>query len=96
MVLSDGIDWPKFVDAGVIHKDVETSERLARLGKQSRHVIRLSHVRLDRDGPPAARPDVRDQTIRDVPVRGVVDDDGRALVDERLRNAGADPFAMLP
>ncbi len=82
----------KLVDAGVVDQAVELAEGLRRFGEQTLDILRLGHVRLDRDRFAAVARDRRDDAVGTGLAGGIVDHHSGPLVGEVPGDRGADPL----
>ena len=90
--LGDLFERGEFIDARVVHEDVQQTERLLRFLEQAVDVRFLRDIGLNRDGPAALGGDLGDDLVRAGPAGGVIDDDGGSFRGELFGDGGADAF----
>jgi hypothetical protein len=84
MFLGDLFERREFVDARVVHENVNRAERLIGFGEQAGDVRLLGNVRLSGDGLATRAGDFGDDPVRARFAGSVIDDDGCAICRERL------------
>ena len=89
---SHGLERGEFVDAGVVHQDIDPAERLLGFREEPPHIDLRGQVRLHRDGLAVLAGDLVDDLLGPVLARRVVDDDRRALRGEFPGDLGPDPL----
>ena len=92
VLFSHRFERAEFVDAGVVHEDVDVAVGGFGFGEEAIDVGFLRDVGLHGDGLPAALHDGIDDAIRAFFARGVVDNDARAGGGEMGGDIRADAF----
>ena len=92
LFLRHRFEWLEFVDAGVVHQDVDLPECLLRGGEQPLDVRLLRDISLHRDCLAAALRDLVDDAIGVAFRAGVVNDHRRAFRGQLSGDIGADSF----
>jgi hypothetical protein len=83
---------PELEDSGIIHKQVDRSERLPGFLELTFHVSRLRHVSLNRDRPASLGGNFRDRAVSALLVGGIVHRDRSTRCRQALRDRRSDPF----
>ena len=89
---ADRLQRRKLIDAGIVHEDVELSERLLRLGEEVASVLGLGDVGLHGDGFPTRLPNALDDCLCPGLAGGLIDHDGRTGARQVLGNRRTDSF----
>ena len=92
MFVGDVFQRAEFVDARVVHENVELAERLLRFGEQAVNVHLLGNVALHGNGLAARAGDFGDDLVRAGLAGSVIDDDRRAFRREMSGDGSADAF----